>query len=291
LLLSGCEELFEYNAFGDFDQPMIPQSADDVAAIVEENTGDNAGLLDAISDIAGSDDFYASLAEMDDAESAALIDSITGALSDIYSDLDAPLEERQEAALLTADVILNSNPEAKAAVDSLVDTVIGALDGTTELETIDDAVVSILETAFEGVENVELALDALAGASDAFSVFGVAIPDDIALLTTRVVRVATLRADVQVYDIDDYAGIAGDALVAMALASFQKHYEKPVADGGMGIPLTTKQQILDVAQNLDDPVNNAIVQAVVDELLAADSPFRRMWNAAGMHVLIELPVV
>jgi hypothetical protein len=286
LLLSGCEELFTFNAFGDFDQPSIPQSAADVTAIVDENAGDNPGLLDAISEIADSDAFYESLEEMDDTESAAVIDSITDALHDIYADTTAPIEERQEAALLTADVILNSNPEARAAVDSLVETVVGAIDGSVELTSIDDAVVSILETAFAGVEDVDLALDALAGASDAFSLFGTIIPDDIALTTSRDVRASSLRVDAQVYVVDDYATIAADALVAMALASFRTHYEAI-----LGVELTTKQQILDVAQNLDDPVNNSIVQAVVDELLAADSPFRRLWNAAGLNALIELPTV
>jgi hypothetical protein len=186
LTLSGCMEMFTFNAFNGIGAPPPVESADEITNIIAESA-DTESLLATFTELTDSPTFFQNLDALEESNPGAkqeILDAITDELRDVYTNTnldEVSAEERAEAAILTAEIFLNSNEEAQEVVNTVADIALNAADDPEALGSIEDVVVDLLETAFGGVENLGAALDALAGAADAYEAFGMTLPADIAV--------------------------------------------------------------------------------------------------------------
>lgn len=291
LILGGCEEMFTFNAFSGFDQPVFPESADAVASIVADNAGDPQGLLDAIGDLTENSDFFEMLDELEattPGAKAEILAEIFDGLASVYTDTSIPVEERQEAAIMTAEIYLSSNEEAQEVVNTIVAVAFGAIEDPESLGSLEETVTTLLEDAFGSVENLEAALDALSGASGAYEVFGITIDpsqfETLAESTRASASVAVTTMEYGAPEAWNIGAIAQNALVAIAIQTFLDVYFESTGD-----EITTVEEIITVAT---DPAYYYIVEEVIDRLLNGTEnryvAFRNILRAAGLADLFGI---
>ena len=192
-LLIGCEEILTFNLFSTIDTPETP-SVSDLKAM-----GD-AELLAAVTDLVESDSFYQDIAEDDKVRNAVLTN-----LSEIYADdSDADLADQQQAALLVAEIELNSTA-AGEVVDDFVNVVTEILEEPPESGTVEEFAETIVTQVFADVteDNFDETLDALFAAADAYTFYGESLDDSGEVVTPE----------------DSNAGaVAQDAVVAILIS-------------------------------------------------------------------------
>ena len=291
LVLSGCEEMFTFNAFDGMGAPDYPETADAITDIIAETT-DAGSLIDTITELTASPTFFANLDKLDPAVKEEILEKITDELRLVYTNEntdEVSAEERAEAAILTAEIYLNSNEEAQEVVNSVVELGLNALDDPEAIGSVEDAVVGVLESAFGGVENLESALDALSGAADAYTFYGYTLPADTDL-DLSAVPVQRRAAAMNFGSGGPNTGaIAQNALVAIAVDIFRTVYITYY-----GTPISTVEDIIYVVTNLealidsddpDGPTNNDLVNEVMD-LLMENEAFMRILAAANFDALL-----
>ena len=160
-LVLGCAELLTMNLASGMDAPQTP-SAEEIAEM------DSIDLLDTIEDLTESDTFYEDLAADE-----TLKEAFTGSLIAIYNDEEAPLEQQQDAALLAADIALNST-DAGLVVDRFVDMALGFAENPPDLSAPEKLVEDILGAVFEGIALADFAatIGALQDAAVAYTEYG-----------------------------------------------------------------------------------------------------------------------
>ncbi|MDA3941075.1 MAG: hypothetical protein PF693_17495 [Spirochaetia bacterium] len=141
--MSGCQ----FNIFTEFDKIEIPSAAE----LSDRASSDPDGFIDDVNDYIESD----SISE-DDA------DDIVSVLEDLYNDIiPSDPETQQKAAILAGAISINSDPEAKDAVNEIVSI---ALAGYADMVAV-KALFPTDETEFYKM------LDSMAAASDAYLEF------------------------------------------------------------------------------------------------------------------------
>jgi hypothetical protein len=186
LAILGCTDMFTFNLFSGMDRPRVP-SVEDIDTMGDKD------LLDRVSDLVESDDFYDDIA----AEAAASADgtsetkdAIIRNLNEIIDNATEPTRESQKAALLVAEVELNSTI-AGEVVDNFVVVATSFIETPPDTSNPEQLAQDLIEQVFGDVndpDEVILALDALLKAADAYKYYGesldtssgqaVAPPDD-----------------------------------------------------------------------------------------------------------------
>jgi AcrR family transcriptional regulator len=141
-LFAGCADMLSVNIFAEFDKPVAP-SVEDIAKL------ETVDLLNVVSDLIESDTFYEDLEADEDTKNAFLTE-----LAKVFLEEEAPVEQRQEAAILTADIVLNTT-DAGDVVDGIVDVLNnlmagGIPEGTDPEEFIED----LIEDIFGGIPSI-----------------------------------------------------------------------------------------------------------------------------------------
>lgn len=139
MLFAGCTDMLTMNIFKTFDAPVTPDVAD-----IE--TMDTVDLLKVVGDLIESDTFYE---DLDEETKNVLILKLTGIFLDDSG--DTPVEQRQEAAILTVDIVLNTT-DAGDVVDGITgvlnDIVVGGIPEGTDPEVF---IGDLIEDIFGGV--------------------------------------------------------------------------------------------------------------------------------------------
>jgi hypothetical protein len=280
--LSGCVELFTYNAFGSLDQPDIPVSGAEVTEIVEA-AEDTQSLIDTIAELADSSAFYESIADQS-AEDAEVVATITTALADVYESTDETVtqQQKQEAAVLAAEIFLKSNVEAEEAVDSVLVAAFDLMPAEGEpAPTLEDAVAVILDNAFAAVEDLDATLTSLENAAAAYEAFGLALE---ALPAYRDVRVAAITD--QISDAINFEDAAIKALFSIAVKTFLAVYDDVINPGVVG-DRPTLEDIIEIATNPAVSPNNTILLNTADELLANNNFMNILRATPGIDQLLD----
>ena len=162
--LMGCD-LLTFNLFEGMDAPAIP-SADEFGDMPADE------LLDLLEQLLESDTFYDDLDE-------AQLDAILAALQEIMDSADSPVDQLQDAALLAAEIELNST-DGGTVVDTVVDVVDDIIsEGLDESSTPEAFFTDLIKTAFADVppENFDDTVAAFLSAAAAFTIFGNSLID------------------------------------------------------------------------------------------------------------------
>ena len=163
ITLSGCQ----FNIFAAFDKIEIPSAAD----LSSKASSDPDGFLDDVNDYVDSE----SITE-DNA------DAVIAALEDVYDDAaiqpagmsDAEWEDiQEEAAVLTGEIAISSDPETK----ELVDNVVSALTGLSDTTTAEDVLAGIFPPNLSEAQFYDI-LDNLNTAALAYADFAASIDNN-----------------------------------------------------------------------------------------------------------------
>jgi uncharacterized lipoprotein YehR (DUF1307 family) len=295
LTLTGCAELFTYNAFDGIGAPDFPDSPEEVTGILDQAEG-TQGKLAAVTDLMSSNAFYDSLDELGEEDKNAVVKKMTDELTLIFTNEDetqVTKEERAEAAILTAELYLNTNDDAKKVVDEMLSPVFDALSdpeaspeevfAEMDVETV---LTDVLTDAFGGADNLESALDALAGAADAYTFFGLTLPPLDGEAEYASVRAVTMEIEFDEFGIpDNISEVVQNALVAIGVTTFNFYYEQYT-----GETLADVEEILFVVDNTDMPIDENdpdgptygdIVIDTIEDLMTNEA-FMRILAAAGL---------
>ena len=140
MLFAGCTDMLTMNLFESLDAPVTP----DIADIEAMETAD---LLNVVGDLIQSDTFYEDLTE--ETKDALIIE-----LADVFLDNsgDTPVEQRQEAAILTVDIVLNTTDagDVVGGITEVLNDLI-ASGGIPEGTDPDAFIEDLIEQIFGGV--------------------------------------------------------------------------------------------------------------------------------------------
>jgi hypothetical protein len=140
MLFAGCTDMLTMNIFESFDTPVTP-SPDDIGEM------DTVDLLNVVGDLIESDTFYEDLTE--DTKDALILK-----LSVVFLDNsgDTPVEQRQEAAILTVDIVLNTTDagDVVGGITEVLNELVTA-GGIPEGTDPDVFIADLIEQIFGGV--------------------------------------------------------------------------------------------------------------------------------------------
>ena len=302
LFLYGCEDMFTFNLFDGMGQPEFPESAEEFTNIIAETEGDTGGLLAAVTDMTSSSAFYDNLDEMTPETKAEVLEAITSELTAVFTNTDesqVSKEERAEAAILTAEIYLNSNDDAKQVVDEFMAPVFDTLsDPDASFEEafadmdVETVMNDVLENAFGGAENLELALDALSGAADAYTAFGFTLPDPDAEATAMSRGAVAMEIEFDEHGIPDNIGeLVQNALVAIGVTTFMEYYELYTGDTVSSIDeilYAVNEDNINLPANPENPDGPTYGDIIVDTVndLMENEAFLRILEAAEIGALL-----
>lgn len=198
-LLFGCDMLTT-NIFSIFDRPRIP-SIEDIAAM------EDTELIDTVEELVESDSFYQDIEqEIADTGTSETRTAIVDNLNEVIADPDADTADKQDAAVLVAEIELNTTA-AGQVVDNFVGVAAGLIDGTIDTTNTDTFAQDIIEDVFAGTDitdetSFDEALAGLLAAADAYTYYGESLDD---------------TGEVVAPEGDNIGAIAQDAVVALLL--------------------------------------------------------------------------
>jgi hypothetical protein len=202
LLLLGCTDLLSFNLFSLFDKPRVP-STEDLSTMEDEK------LLNIVEDLVQSDSFYEDIAEeMATSEdgSSETKDAIVANLREIMDESTGDTtREAQRAALLVAEIELNSSP-AGDVIDGFVTIAMGFIENPPDSSDTEQLAEDLAADVFSGIsdrESFTAAINGLLAAGDAFTFYGESLDDT-----------GTVVAPPE----DNIGAIAQDAIVSLLVA-------------------------------------------------------------------------
>ena len=232
-LFLGCMEMLTFNLFAAADAPKTP-AADELKAMGDEE------LVDAISELVGSDSFYADLAAD---ETGEMKGTVIGGLTKIFETYEDLPEEEQtpeaqqqalDASVLVAEVELNST-EAGQVIDNFVTVATTFIDDPPDFSTpegITDLAESVMTEVFADVtdsESFNEAITALLEAADAFTFYGENLDTD------------PDTEELEIPEGTDVGSVAQDAIVALLVAEVLTAPEPTPENPNPEPPLTVEE--------------------------------------------------